>query len=508
MTPLQLPYVGYSWSLSQHMRRVSTDMRIMFSLLRGAALFGKAEDYADKITAFVIEQGLVPPNVRGSRPQIWRDYQQVLLELGLIVSTRYTHDQVIITQVGLMWLDGLIGNKEMVTTQALRYQYPSGYKLDLSTATRSDPSNRAYSNRVELDLGHDVLIKPAVLVLRILMELHDRGLPAIIANRECVQALMPVKKNVDWPFALDELQRLRRGGSGARPSTRELRHAQEWFALLGATDIFNESDGEIGLSAQALSSLKAMRDLCNYHENPANFWHPLPDSNKDAWVDSWYGYFGTPPLESQWAIPETQRSQEYIQENYIEGAGDVDEPEISPRDLQDWAGEIAVRPFTQGRTDSGPVGQQRGLTPEAIARIARGITRQQNSAYLHDHIVAILANRFQQSGYRVEEDPQSVDLLVNKDRNESILEVKTVNPRNLFSRMRLGVGQLCEYRYRRQVQIGTRPNSLLVLSSSAGFPSWLTEFFRDDIRLGLIALVENEKFVAHTSGAIESFLTS
>lgn len=61
MTPLHPPYPGYSWSLSQHMRRASTDMRIMFSLLRGAALFGSAEGYADRITAFVIEQGLVPP---------------------------------------------------------------------------------------------------------------------------------------------------------------------------------------------------------------------------------------------------------------------------------------------------------------------------------------------------------------------------------------------------------------------------------------------------------------
>jgi hypothetical protein len=371
-----------------------------------------------------------------------------------------------------MWLDGLIGNKEMLTTQALRYQYPNAYKLSLSTAIRSQLHNHDITNRTELDIHHGVLIKPAVLVLRILLELHDRGLPAFISNRECVAALMPIKTNADWPYGFDELQRLRRLRSAKRPGPRLLRHAQEWFALLSATDLFKEDAGKIGLSDQALSSLQTTRDLCHYHEDPANFWHPIPDSNIDAWINSWYGYYGTPSLDSQWALPESQRSQEYIQQNYIEGAGDLDEPAISPRDLQDWAGEIEARPFTHERSPSGPALQRGGLTHEDIARIAHGISRQQNSAYLHDHIVSVLANRFQQSGYRVEEDPKSVDLLVNRSNNESILEVKTVNPRNLFSRMRLGIGQLCEYRYRRQVQVGTRPtnvNALKYVTQSADF---------------------------------------
>lgn len=155
--------------MTQHVG-VAVEPEPMYELLRAAWEFGGEAGYRDSITQRIVELGVLTPNVRedAGRAQSWRDYQQVLAELGLIISTALL-DDVVVTPVGMMYLDGAIGHGELITTQCLRYQYPNGQKMTLSSHTKrllASAQVPTPESRVELDARYGVLIKPAVLLAR------------------------------------------------------------------------------------------------------------------------------------------------------------------------------------------------------------------------------------------------------------------------------------------------------------------------------------------------------
>jgi hypothetical protein len=228
-------------------------------------------------------------------------------------------------------------------------------------------------------------------------------------------------------------------------------------------------------------------------------------SDTDAHIaGSWFDYYGNPDIPGQWVMPDELRDIRYLKANY---PGGLEEPEdwIGVERPGEWTLDIVTRPFRPTAIDSGPP-PVRSPTAEDILRIARGQVRRQRGDRLHDQIVALIAQRLASHGYRVAEDPQSVDLLAAKDNREALIEVKTVSPRNLPIRMRLGVGQLSEYRYRRQVQSGHRPAGILVISNTAVFPDWLIRYFQADARLGLVSRASADEFIAHTEGRLERLL--
>ncbi|MCY7408276.1 MAG: hypothetical protein LH631_13135, partial [Alkalinema sp. CAN_BIN05] len=69
-------------------------------------------------------------------------------------------------------------------------------------------------------------------------------------------------------------------------------------------------------------------------------------------------------------------------------------------------------------------------------------------------------------------------------------------------RIRLGVGQLSEYRYRRQLQTQARPSSILVLGNTLQLPAWAPSYFESDVNIGLICS-RADSFLALTTGAVE-----
>ena len=510
MTTFTLPYPEYSWSLSQHMGRATRDPRIIYSLLEGASLYGTEEGYPDKITQYVIGKDLIPRNVRGPKPQIWRDYQQVLVELGLIVSTKHAHERVIVTRIGLMLLDGLLGIKEMLTTQALRYQYPNGYKIDLPRALRRNHVGAGVS-RLDMDYNSGVLIKPAALILRVLLELAEKKERPYITSHECVLALVPARKNSDWPSAMGELLNIRSKLQAIKAAPVALRHVQEWFGLLGATDIFKHGKGEITLSDAALSDIAPIWQLCKYHENVSTFWYP-PQGDINLRASSWFSHFGSPTLQSQWLIPNERKTIEYIAKNYPEGIDSSDEEDGYSRDYSKWNGKIRTTPYpgrSSAEEEAGTAGPKRDalLDKDMAERMAKGIARREKSTRLHEYIVSLVANRLGSAGYTIAHDPQSVDILATKRKSQSILEIKTVTRRNLIQRIRLGVGQLAEYRYRYEIHSGNRAKGVLVLSSDLDMPVVLTDFLGKDIKLGLVGLDKDDKFICHTVGEVESVLS-
>lgn len=226
---MTLPYLGYSWSLNHHMGTVHP--RTLFSLLAAAYQYQNSSNYRTLINQALLSNEVFTPNIRADSRQVdtWRDYQQILPELGLIYSTRYT-ERPCLTQLGLMYIDGMIGYSELFSTQSLAYQYPNGHKTDISPAVKKEllqANINIPASRTELDAGAGVLIKPGVLILQILVELHRQGYSPTLSTRECFLALVPTKRNTDWQEAYARLIRIRQQGTLQLIEQRKLRPVQE-----------------------------------------------------------------------------------------------------------------------------------------------------------------------------------------------------------------------------------------------------------------------------------------
>jgi hypothetical protein len=113
--------------LSQHAVGLKPDT--LYAFLQCAAPFeGEVRgSFGSKITELMIESNILTSNLRDDVPDAWRDYQQLLAELGLIYSTKIS-PTLYLTNLAHMFLAGELGFSELVGMQALRYQYPNGQK--------------------------------------------------------------------------------------------------------------------------------------------------------------------------------------------------------------------------------------------------------------------------------------------------------------------------------------------------------------------------------------------
>ncbi len=193
MADLTLPYPGYNWQPTQHMGMV--DSASLSALLEAADLF-KGSTRFFSVRFFVYgKSGMFSENIRSDsgRSDTWRDYQQILSELGLIVSTTLTSTlNLNITPAGLFFSMEM-SYSEMMATQALRYQYPNGYK-GIPNQAKAYAQARGINKRWMLDKTHGVRIKPAVLIIRTLLALYEENpTNAVLTAAECATALVPVK---------------------------------------------------------------------------------------------------------------------------------------------------------------------------------------------------------------------------------------------------------------------------------------------------------------------------
>lgn len=492
---MTLPYPGYSWSFNHHMGRVNS--REVFALLESAYQFRQYSDYRALVNRALVAKGVFTKNVRSDSGQVdaWRDYQQILPDLGLIYSTRYSK-RPRLTPIGLMYIDGTVGYSELLSTQALAYQYPNGHKTDISPAVREELSQAGIStpeNRTQLDVEFGILIKPGVLILQVLIELYRQGYSPTLNTRECLLALVPTLRNSDWQEAYVRLLRARQTGNTSDVDKRRLRDVQEWFQFLAQGDFVVKKGNNISLLSATLAEVDQLQTILNFHADPATFWIPQSSIEIENAL-AWYGFFGTPSIESQWVTPDELRSQAYLSENYPdhELLDEIDSPSAPTE-----GAEINLRPFLP----SIPEVSDTNVTIN-IESLLRGRSRLRDKTRQHQEIVARLATKLAELSYHVTDDPNSVDLLAEKDGIETIFEIKTINRRNFQPRIRLGVGQLSEYRYRRQLQTQVRPNSILVLGNTLQLPTWAADYFSSDVGIGLLC-ARADSFLALTNGAVE-----
>ena len=489
---MTLPYPGYSWSFNHHMGRVNSTN--VFALLESAYLFRQYRNYAALVNQTLVAQEIFTPNVRSDSGKIaaWRDYQQILPDLGLIYSTRYIK-QPQLTPIGLMYIDGTIGYSELLSTQVLAYQYPNGHKTDISSTVKGELSQAGISippNRTQLDVNSGILIKPGVLILQILVELYRQGCSPTLDTRECLLSLVPTIRNSDWQEAYARLLQLRHSGDTSQVDKRRLRDVQEWFQFLGQSDFAVKDGNSISLSSTVLAEIEQLQAVLEFHSDPATFWMPQSSVECENAL-AWYAFFGSPTIESQWITPDELRSQEYLSENYPyrEVLYAIDSPPVTT--------EINLRPFSPNIPEVVDVN-----VDIDVESIIQGRTRLRDKTRQHQEIIARLAARLTELSYNVADDPNSVDLLAERDGLETIFEVKTINRINFQPRIRLGVGQLSEYRYRRQLQTQVRPHSILVLGNTLQLPTWAHGYFSFEINIGILCSRAGA-FVALTDGAVE-----
>ncbi|WP_321515052.1 AlwI family type II restriction endonuclease [Marinifilum fragile] len=455
----KLAFDGYTWNFSQH--AIALQPSNLFSLLSAASLFEGKSSFGESINNLLISENVLTSNIRNGKPDAWRDYQQILAETGLIYSTKLERN-LKISEAGRLLLSGEIGFSELMSIQALRYQYPNGLKFAF----------------IENQLKTGVLIKPGVLVLRILIELFKNGKNSKLSIDQCQNFLLPITRNQDWDKAYYNVVNL---PPDSRVNRHSRRNIQDWFKFLNVTSIFQieiiNRETFISLRRNVLDNLALYESICSFSENPITFW--IPDNLDKANYLTWFGHFGHIPTE-YFVLLEEELNTEYLEYNYFDSKVDFEDTEVKK------GKNINLSEIT---TDFKPI-----LTDEKEElfekKINSGYIKRREKTKLHDEIVSQLAIYYKSKGGQVFEDKQSVDLLVKMNNTDtSIFEVKTATLRNIFQRSRLAVGQILEYGYRYNQDYGIVPEKNVVFNVDMENQKWLKEYINNHLSIGLVSVL-------------------
>lgn len=496
-----LPYPGYTWSLSQH--AIGIDAPTVYDLLTFASPFeGQDSGYSSSITELMVRANLLTENRRNGNPDAWRDYQQILPELGLIYSTRMS-PRLQLTDIGRLYLSGEIGFSELVGMQVLRYQYPNGYKSAIQSRQRGELERAGIddvSTMVQLQAEHGVLVKPAILILRLLLELFSQHRTPALSIQECMAYVLPCPRNTDWPLAFQRICSDRdRGAPTPQRNGHCKRNLQDWFKLLGKTDLFR-TDGisNIGLSQYSLENASTLKELCDSEGQANSFW--IPNSFDLEQRLTWFTWFGSIPQNVQSILrTEDDIDTDYVEENYVNGGpDDWDETKGSGQQ------EVALQDLDLDYLLRNSEFEFAGDIQELLQSIRAGAEKRHAKALLHDQMIASLAQMFIDQGAQVKADPNSIDLYANwGDGTSAIFEVKTVTRKSLQNRLRSGLGQIEEYFYRHSLSSDERPDKVLVLNSYLNDSAWQKDFLVDHMSVGLICLTE--KLVGYAPSTSNSY---
>lgn len=480
----RLPYPGYTWSFTQHAAGIKA--KVLYDFLKCAAPFeGEAGGYGDKITNLMSIDGVLTSNFREGRASSWRDYQQVLAELGLIYSTSICK-ALTLTDVAQFFLAGDIGFSELITIQSLRFQYPNGQKSTIQSRQKGLLSGLGLGvpdSNIELQQQYGVLIKPGVLILRILLELLRAGFDSEISDTECQLFLLPCKNNSEWSIAYAELVANR--GRAHELEINEVAHArrnvQDWFKFLGESDLFERVGGSLKLSAYVKNNVKRVQSMCSYHESAGTWW--IPQSSDNSARLSWFDWYGQMPYATQDFLRlNVDIDPAYAEENFVAGVDD-DTDDVDAVGALD----INLSPVDFSRLGLVSDFNFSGDMEALVNRLRKGAQKRHAKTLLHDRIIKDLAEQFVAQGAIVKADANSIDLFsVWPDGGSAMFEVKTVTRRSLQGRLRTAVGQIQEYAYRHAKLGAGEVDRVVVLNAALTEVDWQTDFLGRHLNIGLI----------------------
>lgn len=493
--PPLLPHPGYSWPLTHH--AVAFDPTVLLKLLECVAPFeGRAKNKCKgDINALIVKAGLLTENLRDNEVSAWRDYQQVLAELGLIRSGMESQT-IRLTEMGRLLIAGEISGVEAITIQALRYQYPNGQKVTIQSTLKErliQAGVEPPATLTKLHIRSKVRVKPAPLLLRLILELSNAGEKAEISIDECLECVLPCRQNEDWARALARIRarRAKQAKSTDGPEDSAYPYARrnilDWFTLLSSTSLFARGPGgAISMSATARGDLAWVEKIIATHENPTTFWGPK-SFDKGDWT-SWFDSFGAIDAESQVALPDLL--QEPKPENTEAAAPEGPDGE-SPAGWD--SSEVSLRELDpssfEGPSAPSPVADLDAL----LKAILEGRVKRHAKAVLHDKLVQTLAAAFQGQGASTKDDPNSIDLFVEwPDGSSALIEVKTVTRKNLPARLRLAIGQVQEYSYRMGLGGQSKTDRIIAINYNVTGDEWYVDFLVNHVNIGLITIVKGK----------------
>lgn len=422
---MKLPFEDYSWPFTQHAKVLRGTTTQAF--LAAVSAYSGAEVDGEKVAEVLIRNNVLTPNVRDGKKSPWRDYQQVLAELGLIYSTNVSK-KLRITTLGNLLVAEALNFQQLVRLQCLRYQYPNGQK-EISPEF----------------LKRGIVIKPGVLCLQVLYGLKDIGEAAEISLDECLNFLLPIIQQTDWQKAVKAISAYRSDGANLRRGTdTQRRNIGDWFEFIGQTGWAEKDGGSLSLTDYGKDQTVAVKQALEVES--AHFFNMRDFGSSDR--SRWFSFFG--------AMPEWPDELGIL----IAGsdASEWNENDLDFLELDDWK-------TRERKIALSELGDRLNLLPRPLtvnedpkdlaAALLAGRQKQQAATLLHEELVRKAASDMKRIGARVFFDPNSFDLLARwPDGLETAFEAKTLVFQTAVPRIRLAVGQLLEYafRYKRETQ--------------------------------------------------------
>lgn len=471
-----LPYSRYNWSMNHHMGVATKEN--LHALVWAAEMFGQNADPNYDINNYLIANNILTKNIRSDsgQPDVWRDYQQIARELGLL----FEQPDIMPTPLGLAFIEEKIKFDELLTLQVLRYQYPNGHKSNISSSLRRQLAGTQFHNistLTELQTITGVQIRPAVLIWRVLRELQTSKDNEPLTVLETQMFLLPCIKHTDTLKTVEAIIRSRQISetfSNIRPN----REIQEWFRFLLGTPLFVRRKGRnqsMEISNFGLEYADEVDSICSRLEESDTFW--VPDLLNQSNNVTWYAEFGSIDLSIATISPET-----------VELVSDDSEFEDEERthktnSLQ----SINLRPFdSKNLFPSDEISTNSENENNSVISYDRNTSRVQHT--LHDKMIVLIANTCLQNGGQVFDDPKSVDLLVGFESYEFLIEVKSVTSRNFVKRLRLALGQLLHYDYLRSFESQFPHRKVVAFAARIPTDSWSIPFIKDYLDFDLLTL--------------------
>ncbi|MBQ3043450.1 MAG: hypothetical protein IJD53_03245 [Alistipes sp.] len=472
-----IPFSGLSWPLTQHAGVISEE--IIRGLISACMLCNGQSD-AETINRYLVDNNLLTANFRedSQRVDAWRDYQQILSEFGLIYSTNITRNEIILTPIAIAFADGEISYSELITLQALRYQYPNGHKTQSSPSLKrsyEDSFHRSYdfNTFAEMQASMGILIRPVVAIWQTLYGLYLQGEDARITIDEMQTYLVRCLKNSDVSLCIECIINARHTSFRLEPLHRARRNMQDWIKILNQTPLFYSDSNRnsfIALSQYSIDHAEEVNAICDHLCKPESFW--VFTNSRDLKF-SWFDFYGNIDLGTKWIPDQEMPSSNHIEDNDISTQRDpIDEPR-----------DIVLHPFK-------PLREIDNNNHKQIVSIY-DYKKSREGYKLHDNMVNIIANRCVDKGADVYYDSKTVDLFVKFKDSEFIVEVKSITPSNFIARLRTAIGQVNQYDY--FMHQGSDIRGRLGLAFTATIPKsdWTVPFITNHLNMDLLYLESN-----------------
>ena len=493
-----VPYDGYTWPITQHAGILNKE--VLTGLINACIpLNGKAVD-SDAINEYIISRGLVTENLRSDSNKIeaWRDYQQILSEFGLIYSTKIS-DKIILTPIAVAFADGLMTYEELITLQALKYQYPNGHKTDISSSLRStlNESIVGFTSLTELLSLYHIKVRPAVVIWNVLYELYKNTGNRSITVDELQTFVIRCTSHNDIPYCVSNIISFRASGeTDIQPLTRARRNMQDWCKVLSQTPLFSLTGTRqkpyLTLTNYSIENAESIWEICNQLSEDTSFWS-MPSLDKTEYKYNWFAFYGNMNTENQF-IPcsNDEVSPENLSNDHVTNVSD---DEHSP--MPTHHNGVTLRPFETINFPRNP--NHRMVISEY------DYNKSRVGSLLHDSMVNLIAYECTSKGANVYVDPRTVDVFIVYKDHEFIVEVKSITPSNFIARLRTAIGQVHQYNYLLESRTNTPRRLGLAFTANVPSKSWQVPFVRDYLNMDMLCL-DSGQLILHSNNHLSKEL--